>query len=106
MVCGQGWTGELPRGMTELKSPTNMVWLIGRTQTNGPKEYAGVHKIQDGFKLTPVYAFGKPQTAQEGTVDPNDDMKTTPVQQLKAMNSEVFFRRLAAMMKSKAPAGS
>jgi hypothetical protein len=106
VVTGPGWTGELPKGMTELKSPTNMVWLIGRTQTNGPKDYAAVHKIQDGFKLTPLSAFGKPYTAPEGTIDPNADMKTPPVEQLKAMSSEVFFNRLAALLKNNPPPAS
>ena len=105
-ITGPGWTGELPKGVTELKSPTNMVWLIGRTQTNGPKDYAAVHKIQDGFKLTPLSAFGKPYTAPEGTVDPNADMKTPPVEQLKAMSSEVFLNRLAALLKNNPPPAS
>ena len=35
-IVGPGWTGELPeRCRRILKSPTNMVWVIGRTQTNG-----------------------------------------------------------------------
>ena len=65
-ITGPGWTGELPKGVTELKSPTNMVWLIGRTQTNGPKDYAAVHKVQDGYKLVPLSAFGKPYAATGG----------------------------------------
>jgi hypothetical protein len=99
LVTGPNWSGEAPRGMTELKSPTNMVWVIGRTQTNGPKDYRAVHGIQDGFKLTPLSAFGKPYTAPEGTVDPGVDMKTAPVDQLKNMTAEQFFTRLAALMK-------
>ena len=55
-----------PRACTELKSPTNMVWIIGRTQTNGPKDYAAVHAIQDGYKLVPLSAFGKPYTPPAG----------------------------------------
>ena len=50
-VTGPGWSGTLPKGVQELKSPTNMVWIIGRTQTNGPKDYPAVHAIQDGYKL-------------------------------------------------------
>ncbi len=106
VVTGPGWAGELPKGVTELKSPTNMVWLIGRTQTNGPKDYAAVHKIQDGYKLTPLSAFGKPYTAPQGTVDPNADMKTPPVEQLQKMSSEAFFNRLAALLKNNPPPAS
>ena len=43
-ITGPGWTGTLPAGVQELKSPTNMVWIIGRTQTNGPKDYLVVAK--------------------------------------------------------------
>src|SRR5262245_26136794 len=42
-ITGPGWSGTLPKGVTELKSSTNMVWIIGRTQTNGPKDYPAVH---------------------------------------------------------------
>ena len=105
-ITGPGWSGTLPGGVTELKSPTNMVWIIGRTQTNGPGDYAAVHAIQDGFKLVPLSSFGKPYTPPEGTVDPSVDMKTAPVDQLKAMSSETFFNRMAALLKSNPPPAS
>ena len=69
-ITGPGWTGALPAGVQQLKSPTNMVWIIGRTQTNGPKDYAAVHAIQKQFKLTPLSVFGKPYTPPAGVVDP------------------------------------
>jgi hypothetical protein len=105
-ITGPGWTGELPKGVAELKSPTNMAWLIGRTQTNGPKDYAAVHKIQDGYKLTPLSSFGKPYTPPDAQVDPSVDMKTPPVEQLQKMSSEAFFGRLAALLKSNPPPAS
>src|SRR5579863_4283472 len=37
-IVGPGWRGTLPAGMTELRSPTNTVWIIGRTQTDGPQD--------------------------------------------------------------------
>ena len=37
-------------------------WIIGRTQTSGPGDYANVHKVQDGFKLVPLSAWGKSYT--------------------------------------------
>ncbi|GLI94775.1 DUF1254 domain-containing protein [Methylocystis echinoides] len=102
-VTGPGWTGTLPKGVTQLKAPTNMVWIIGRTQTNGPKDYPAVHKIQDGYRLTPLSAFGKPYTPAAGKVDSALDMKTAPVDQLRKMSAETFFNRLATLLKSNPP---
>jgi hypothetical protein len=105
-ITGPGWSGTLPRGVTEIKAPTNMVWIIGRTQTNGPADYPAVHKIQDGYKLTPLSALGKPYTPPAGKVDPSLDMKTAPVDQLKKMSAETFFNRLATLLKSNPPPAS
>ena len=70
-ITGPGWTGTLPAGVKEIKSPTQLVWIIGRTQTNGKADYAAVHAIQDGYKLTPLSAWGKPYTPpQDVPVDP------------------------------------
>jgi hypothetical protein len=102
-VTGPGWTGTLPKGVTQIKAPTNMVWIIGRTQSDGPKDYPAVHKIQDGYRLTPLSAFGKPYTPTAGKVDSALDMKTAPVDQLRKMSAETFFNRLATLLKSNPP---
>ena len=52
-ITGPRWTGTLPAGVKELKSPTDVVWIIGRTQTNGKGDFAAVNAIQDQYKLTP-----------------------------------------------------
>ena len=66
--------------MKQLKSPTNLDWIIRRTQTNGPKDYAAVHAIQKQYKLAPLSAFGKPYTPPSGVVDLAVDMKLAPVE--------------------------
>jgi len=105
-ITGPGWTGKLPKGVTEIKAPTDMVWIIGRTQTNGPADYPAVHKIQSGYKLTPLSSFGKPYTAPEGKVDPAIDMKTPPVEQAQKMSAEAFFNRMATLLKTNPPPAS
>ena len=103
-ITGPGWTGTLPAGMQQLKSPTNMVWIIGRTQTNGPKDYAAVRAIQKQYKLTPLSAFGKPYTPpQQVAVDPSIDMKTAPVDAVAKMGTPAFFDAMAALMKDNPP---
>ncbi|HTO79466.1 MAG TPA: DUF1214 domain-containing protein, partial [Methylocystis sp.] len=105
-ITGPGWQGTLPKGVAELKSPTNMAWIIGRTQTNGPADYPAVHAIQDGYKLTPLSAFGKRYAPPQGKVDPKVDMKTPPVEQLQKMSPAAFFDRLAALLKANPPPAS
>jgi hypothetical protein len=61
-ITGPDWHGSLPADMTEVKSPTDLVWILGRTQTNGPDDYPAVRAIQNGYKLVPLSAFGRPYT--------------------------------------------
>ncbi|HYA81131.1 MAG TPA: DUF1254 domain-containing protein [Methylocystis sp.] len=105
-ITGPDWKGTLPKDVSELKSPTNLVWVLGRTQTDGPRDYPAVHAIQNGFKLTPLSALGKHYVPPVGKVDPNVDMKTPPVEQLQKMSAETFFDRLAALLKANPPPAS
>ena len=102
-ITGPGWTGPLPAGIRELKSPTNMAWILGRTQTNGPQDYSAVHAVQSGFKLVPLSLCGRSYVAPEGVVDPNADMKTPPVEQLQHMTGAAFFTALSRLLKSNPP---
>jgi hypothetical protein len=49
-----GWSGTLPAGVTAIKSPTNTVWLLGRTLVDGPSDYPAVKQIQEQYMLTPL----------------------------------------------------
>src|SRR5207237_5159278 len=51
-LVGRGWRGPLPRGLDKIEAPTLRFWIRGRTQTNGPADYANVPKVPDGYKLT------------------------------------------------------
>jgi len=51
LLAGPLWAGTVPDGLSLLRAPTRMVWLIGRTQTNGAADYATVHRLQDGIRL-------------------------------------------------------
>jgi hypothetical protein len=68
-----GWSGTVPSGMTRIGAPTPYVWIIGRTKTDGPQD--AVHKIQAGYKITPLSEWGKPAQPRLGKVDPSVDMK-------------------------------
>ena len=78
LVTPPGWTGAVPSGFTGIRAPTPYVWVIGRTKTDGPADYAAVHKIQDGYKVTLLSDFGKAPRSVEFKLDPSVDMKTPP----------------------------
>lgn len=106
-ITGPGWTGTLPAGLTELKSPTSMVWILGRTYCTGtPDDYKAVHALQDQYKLVPLSAYGKAYTPPKGTVDPSVDMKTPVREQVNRMSAGAYFRLLAGLMKANPPAAA
>src|SRR5262245_28623497 len=81
LVPPPGWNGAVPAGMTRISAPTPYVWIIGRTKTDGPADYDAVHKIQAGYKVTPLSQWGKPAQPLEVKIDPTVDMTTPPKNQ-------------------------
>jgi hypothetical protein len=103
-VTGPGWTGTLPAGVTEFKSPTSMVWILGRIYCTGtPEDYKAVHALQDQVSAVPLSAWGKPYTPAAGKVDPSIDMKAAPREQVNAMDGATYFKLFAELMKSNPP---
>jgi uncharacterized protein (TIGR03000 family) len=106
-ITGPGWKGELPEGVTEYKSPTNMVWILGRTYCTGtPEDYKAVHAIQDKYKLVPLSAYGKDYTPPKGKVDPEVDMKTPVREQVNRMSAGDYFKLLASLTKDNPPSAA
>jgi hypothetical protein len=106
-IVGPSWTGALPKEVKELRSPTNMVWIIGRTQTNGKSDYPAVRAIQDQYKLTPLSAWGKNYTPPSNVpVVKGVDSKTPSADQVAKMDAATFFSRLNTLMQGNPPAAA
>jgi len=97
------WRGTLPPGVQRINAPTPYVWIIGRTQTNGPKDYDAVHKIQDGYRITLLADWGKPPRKPQQKIDPSVDTKTEPLRQVNEMPAAQYFRYGAELMKVNPP---
>ncbi|MFO1205921.1 MAG: DUF1254 domain-containing protein [Burkholderiales bacterium] len=100
-ITGPGWSGTLPAGVTEYKSPTAMVWVLGRIYCTGtPEDYKAVHALQDQISIVPLSAFGGAYTPAPGSVDPAVDMKTAVREQVNAMDGAAYFKLFAELLKS------
>jgi hypothetical protein len=103
-ITGPGWSGTLPAGVTEYKSPTGMVWVLGRIYCTGtPQDYKAVHALQDQVSAVPLSAYGKPYTPAAGKVDPAIDMKG-PRDQVNAMDASSYFKLFAELLRTNPPA--
>jgi len=106
-ITGPRWKGNLPAGVKEYQSPTNLVWILGRIYCTGtPEDYAAVHEAQDQFKLVPLSSYGKAYAPPAGTVNPSIDMKTAVREQVNQMDAKAYFGLLAQLMKTNPPAAA
>jgi len=94
---------KLPKDIQRIDAPTPYVWIIGRTKTDGPADYDAVHKIQAGYKITPLSEWGKPANPIEAKVDLSVDMKTPPKVQVDTMPADRFFAYAGELLKVDPP---
>jgi hypothetical protein len=105
-LTGPGWTGELPAGIRQIKSPTRYALTLGRISCTGtPQDYAAVDALQAQFKLYPLSAYGKPYTPPPGKIDPNPLYGVlAPVRQVvHGMDAPTYLGTMAKLMKDDPP---
>lgn len=62
VIAGPEWAGETPAGVTKvIRSETEFVNVVGRTQLFNPNDLENVKNIQAGYKVEPLSSFlGQP----------------------------------------------
>jgi hypothetical protein len=97
------WDGQVPEGVTRIAAPTPHVWIIGRTKTDGPADYEAVHRIQSGYRVTPLSEWGQRAKPPEVKIDPTVDMTTPPKLQVDNMSAAQYFAYAAELLKVNPP---
>jgi hypothetical protein len=98
-IVGPGWKGTLPAQVKRIDCPTNIAWLLGRTQTNGVADYPVVHKIQDGFTLMPLSRYPDgPEKMKPPVGRPDMTGFVRPPVQVERMNAVEFFKLFAELL--------
>ena len=58
LVAGPDWDGEKPAGISAvIRSETNLIFNVTRTQLFGPDDLARVEEIQNAYNLQPLSSF-------------------------------------------------
>jgi hypothetical protein len=99
LLTPPGWRGTVPEDFTRISAPTPYVWVIGRTKTDGPQDYDAVHRVQAGYKVTPLSQWGKAPVLVQATIDSSIDMKTPPKTAVDTMPGDKFFAYAMELLK-------
>ena len=104
LLTGPFWSGTIPKGMTQVKAPTNIVWMIGRTQVNSAKDGATiVANFQDGIKIDLLSNYGENHKVILGIVS-DENKKIVPVENTRALTTKKYFNKLTELMVDNPPA--
>ena len=105
LIIGPNWEGEVPRELITIKSPTKMVWLIGRIQTNGPSDVQNVARLQEQFALAQLQQWGSGVSIPHKIQDiAASDAGKDPYQEIADMTGVEFFSLFATLLTTQSPA--
>ena len=104
LIAGPNWVGALPEGLELIKSPTNLVWMLGRIQVNSIADGATTVKaIQDSMRLVPLSAYdNEAYVAPLGTVKAENNIGV-PAKAIRDIDVPTFFNKMAEMMVKNPP---
>lgn len=107
LITGPAWKGTAPQQMEQIAAPTNMAWIIGRTQVNSQQDGESVvYKIQEGFTLTPLSAWGAniptPPAAVSAKVPKGENINNIVAK----MPIDEFFNQMNRLMLDNPPAAA
>ena len=103
-VVGPEFKGDIPTNIDSVvTSPTNMVWLIGRIQTNNAADVINVAKIQDKMSLTPLNKWRKGDRYKGEASSLMDNAQSDVSQWVDDMDAHTFFTKMNALMEKHPP---
>lgn len=103
IFTGAGFEGEIPEGMTEIKSPTSLVWIIVRTICFDKEDEANVHAIQNEMKTYTYeqYQSGTTDVIPDGVYDEKNNF--VPSEHVLSMSMTDYFAKANELMKENLP---
>ena len=101
LLTGPHFKGEVPEGMVEVKIPTSIGWLLGRTICYGPDDLDNIYRIQSQMDAKTLSVWKSGGEMPKGKYDPAND--GVPIRMAFEQGPKVFFNRVNAMMVDNPP---
>ncbi len=106
-ITGPDWKGKLPENMEQIKTPTNLIWLQGRTEVKGQADIHNVIAVQKKYALTLLSAYNtNKKTLSKIRARSPAIQKETPKQQVRTMDAKTFYTTLAKLISENPPPAS
>ncbi|QTV79874.1 DUF1254 domain-containing protein [Microbacterium sp. NIBRBAC000506063] len=94
-----GWAGEVPDECVHIPAPTVYVWAIGRTQTNGPADFAAVNAFQDDLRIERIDGGDARVHADIADLPSGIDMTQEPLTIVNTLSAVDFFAYAMRLLK-------
>ena len=105
LIAGPAWNGMAPKEVkATFRCSTRYAWILVQIFAASPQDFQEIHDLQDQLAVTPLSAWGKPYMPPGNVpIDPNVDTSAAPYDQVRLMTGEMFFKRLAKLLKDNPP---
>ncbi|MFT3812166.1 MAG: DUF1254 domain-containing protein [Acidovorax sp.] len=106
LITGPGWSGKVPKGMTQVKSSSRYVVMLARIYADGTEaDYNATNALQEKLEVRPLSALGKKnyQAPVAPVIDPGYSMTDKPQNVILGFGVEGYFQRMADLMCHDAP---
>lgn len=98
LVTGPAWAGDVPEGLTVIKSPTNTAWAIGRSDTAAANadgspsdDMKATYQFQSAMSVTPLSRWLVGERDRQETIEPIPGADKQPAKMVAAMDPETFY---------------
>jgi hypothetical protein len=104
LFVGPHWKApvQLVTGMTEVRSPTNMVWIVNRTQLDGEHDIPAVNALQRQF-ATARWSEWPKGAVQATPMEGGQTLTETPPAQIQKLHAPAYFDRMALLLRDNPP---
>lgn len=98
LVTGPDWIGDVPDGLTVIKSPTNTAWAIGRSDTaaanadgSPSNDMKATYEFQSAMSVTPLSRWTAGARDKQETIEPAVGNDRPTAKTVTDMDAETFY---------------